>query len=67
VRDTRTIALGHLVGQSRAYLQQLDMAKAELEELKAPDLSTVLQAIDGAVTSVQALNLTATEKLRARR
>ncbi len=64
MKNTRAIALGHLAGQSRAYLQQLDLAQAELEELRAPDLDAVLEAIRRAVTAVEAVNSAATERLR---
>ena len=62
--DDRARVLTHLVGQSRAYLRQLDDARAELIELHAPDLDLVVKAMDGATVLVAAIDTIATGKLR---
>ena len=62
--DHRVRVLMHLVGQTRAYLQQLDGARAELHALHAPDLEHVMKAVDGAKTVVAAVDSIATRKLR---
>lgn len=56
--------LTHLVGQSRAYLQQLDGARSELDELHAPDLDVVMKAVESATAVVAAVDAIATRKLR---
>lgn len=62
--DERTRVLTHLVGRSRAYLLQLDDAKAGLAGLRTPDLELVLVAVEGAVAAVAAVDSIATSKLR---
>jgi hypothetical protein len=58
-------ALTHLVGQSRAYLQQLELAKRELRQANGHDLVGLLQAMDAAEAAVLAVNTLGTPKLRA--
>ena len=62
--DHRVRVLTHLVGQTRAYLQQLDGARAELVALHAPDLEHVMRAVEGAKAVVAAVDSIATGKLR---
>ncbi len=64
LRNERATALTYLVGQSRAYLQQLELARRELGDLKAADLQLILQAVDAAEVAVKAINSIGTEKLR---
>jgi hypothetical protein len=64
VDEVRSRALTHLVGQSRAYLQQLKGARDELAELRQPDLDAVLKAVEGAVAIVSAVNSIGSRKLR---
>lgn len=62
--DHRVRVLTHLVGQTRAYLQQLDGAKTELNALHSPDLELVMKAVDGAKAVVATVDSVATRKLR---
>jgi hypothetical protein len=62
--DHRVRVLIHLVGQTRAYLQQLDGARAELNALHAPDLEHVMKAVEGAKVVVAVVDSIATRKLR---
>jgi hypothetical protein len=62
--DRRVRVLMHLVGQTRAYLQQLDGARAELKAMRAPDLEHVMRAVEGAKAVVAAVDSIATRKLR---
>ena len=63
-QDHRVRVLMHLVGQTRAYLQQLDGARAELNALHAPDLDHVMKAVEGAKAVVAAVDSIATRELR---
>jgi len=63
-QDHRVRVLMHLVGQTRAYLQQLDGARTELNALHAPDLDHVMKAVEGAKAVVAAVDSIATRKLR---
>lgn len=56
--------LTHLVGQSRAYLQQLDGARVELCELHVPDVDLVVMAVESATSVVAAVDEIATRRLR---
>jgi len=62
--DRRVRVLTHLVGQTRAYLQQLDGAGTELTALDAPDLALVMKAVEGAKAIVAEVDSVATRKLR---
>lgn len=62
--DRRVRVLTHLVGQTRAYLQQLDGAGTELTALDAPDLALVMEAVEGAKAIVGEVDSVATRKLR---
>jgi hypothetical protein len=62
--DHRVRVLTHLVGQTRAYLQQLDGARIELNALRAPDLELVMKAVEGAKAVVARVDSVATRKLR---
>ncbi len=64
LRNERTTALTYLVGQSRAYLQQLELARRELGVLDHADLGLVLRAVDAAEVAVKAVDSIGTEKLR---
>jgi hypothetical protein len=61
----RTAALTNLVGQSRAYLLQLDLAKAELEELHESELAPLVAAITDAEQAVRYAERLGTAALRA--
>jgi hypothetical protein len=63
-QDHRVRVLTHLVGQTRAYLQQLDGAGAELHALHAPDLELVMRAVEGAKAVVATVDSIASRKLR---
>ena len=62
--EVRSRALTHLVGQSRAYLQQLEDARDELAGLREPDLDPVLKAIEGAMATVSTVNSVGSRRLR---
>jgi hypothetical protein len=62
--EVRSRALMHLVGQSRAYLRQLEDARDELAGLREPDLNPVLKAIEGAMATVSTVNSAGSRKLR---
>jgi hypothetical protein len=62
--EHRVRVLMHLVGQTRAYLQQLDGARVELKALHAPDLELVMKAVEGAKAVVATVDSVATRKLR---
>jgi hypothetical protein len=64
--EVRTRALTYLVGQSRAYLQQLEGAREELAELREPDIDPVLKAVERAIKVVSAVNSIGSHMLRER-
>jgi hypothetical protein len=63
--DVRSTALTHLVGDSRAYLQQLDLTARELHEVREPDLGVVVDAVARARAAVQEAERLGCQRLRA--
>jgi hypothetical protein len=62
--DRRSRALTYLVGDARAYLQQLDLAHAELAELHDYHLTPLLEALVQAHALVGEVNSRGTATLR---
>jgi hypothetical protein len=66
----RSTALSHLVGWTRSYLNQLDLARAELEELQRSgehaDLGPLYATVLDLQRRAKLANVQATERLRAR-
>jgi hypothetical protein len=62
--DRRSRALTYLVGDARAYLQQLDLAHAELAELRDEHLTTLLETLAQAQALVRDVNSRGTAALR---
>lgn len=65
-RDERSVALTYLVGQSRAFLQQLDLSRLELGALADGELAPLIEAVARAEAAVRVAERLGTERLRAR-
>jgi hypothetical protein len=65
--DIRGRALSSVVGWSRSYLNQIELARDELAELQQAghgDLGALLRAVDDAKATVRAVNSIGSELLR---
>ena len=63
-KSPRTRALIHLVGNTRAYREQVGLAISELEELRDRDLDGVAELLNQTEDHLAKLNDLATRKLR---
>ena len=66
-RGERSVALTYLVGQSRAFLQQLDHCREELGGLADGELAPLLDAVARAEAAVRVAERLGTERLRGSR
>jgi hypothetical protein len=62
--DRRSRALTYLVGDARAYLQQLDLAHSELAELRDEHPTPLVETLARAQALVREVSLRGTAALR---
>ena len=63
-RNVRSQALTHLVGDTRAFIQQIDGAMSDLTQLRDPGLELIIKALSELSPKLKVLDDLGTAKLK---